>query len=103
MRIAMMGAGGIGGYVGARLAELGGEVSFIARGAHLQAMRQSGLRIQSDLGNILLSNVSASDAPADIGPVDLVIFAVKLYDSEKAAATLGPLIGGNTRVATPQD
>ncbi|TIT87665.1 MAG: 2-dehydropantoate 2-reductase, partial [Mesorhizobium sp.] len=68
----MMGAGGIGGYVGARLAELGGEVSFIARGAHLQAMRQSGLRIQSDLGNILLSNVSASDAPADIGPVDLV-------------------------------
>ncbi|WP_245455514.1 MULTISPECIES: ketopantoate reductase family protein [unclassified Mesorhizobium] len=103
MRIAMMGAGGIGGYVGARLAELGGEVSFIARGAHLQAMRQSGLRIQSDLGNILLSNVSASDAPADIGPVDLVIFAVKLYDSEKAAATLGPLIGGNTRVVTLQN
>ncbi|AZO51834.1 MAG: 2-dehydropantoate 2-reductase [Mesorhizobium sp.] len=99
----MMGAGGIGGYVGARLAELGGEVSFIARGAHLQAMRQSGLRIQSDLGNILLSNVSASDAPADIGPVDLVIFAVKLYDSEKAAATLGPLIGGNTRVVTLQN
>ncbi|WP_292218578.1 2-dehydropantoate 2-reductase [Mesorhizobium sp.] len=98
-----MGAGGIGGYVGARLAELGGEVSFIARGAHLQAMRQSGLRIQSDLGNILLSNVSASDAPADIGPVDLVIFAVKLYDSEKAAATLGPLIGGNTRVVTLQN
>ncbi|WP_292555229.1 ketopantoate reductase family protein [Mesorhizobium sp.] len=103
MRIAMMGAGGIGGYVGARLAEAGGEVSFIARGAHLQAMRQSGLRIQSDLGNILLSNVSASDAPADIGPVDLVIFAVKLYDSEKAAATLGPLIGGNTRVVTLQN
>ncbi|RVD70860.1 MAG: 2-dehydropantoate 2-reductase [Mesorhizobium sp.] len=99
----MMGAGGIGGYVGARLAEAGGEVSFIARGAHLQAMRQSGLRIQSDLGNILLSNVSASDAPADIGPVDLVIFAVKLYDSEKAAATLGPLIGGNTRVVTLQN
>ncbi|RVC73323.1 2-dehydropantoate 2-reductase [Mesorhizobium sp. M4A.F.Ca.ET.022.05.2.1] len=99
----MMGAGGIGGYVGARLAEVGGEVSFIARGAHLQAMRQSGLRIQSDLGNILLSNVSASDAPADIGPVDLVIFAVKLYDSEKAAAAFGPLIGGNTRVVTLQN
>ena len=103
MRIAMIGAGGIGGYVGARLAEAGGDVSFIARGAHLQAMRQGGLRIQSDLGNILLSNVSASDAPADIGPVDLVIFAVKLYDAEKAAAALGPLIGGNTRVLTLQN
>lgn len=103
MRIAMIGAGGIGGYVGARLAEAGGDVSFIARGAHLQAMRQGGLRIQSDLGNILLSDVSASDAPADIGPVDLVIFAVKLYDAEKAAAALGPLIGGNTRVLTLQN
>ncbi|WP_024927615.1 MULTISPECIES: ketopantoate reductase family protein [unclassified Mesorhizobium] len=103
MRIAMVGAGGIGGYVGARLAEAGGEVSFIARGAHLQAMRQSGLRIQSDIGNVFLPNVSVSDTPADIGPVDLVIFAVKLYDSEKAAAALGPLIGGKTRVVTLQN
>jgi 2-dehydropantoate 2-reductase len=103
MRIAMIGAGGIGGYVGARLAEAGGDVSFIARGAHLQALRQSGLRIQSARGDILLPTVSASEAPADIGPVDLVIFAVKLYDSEKAAAQLGPLIRKNTRVVTLQN
>lgn len=103
MRIAMVGAGGIGGYVGARLAEAGGDVSFIARGAHLQALRESGLRIQSALGDILLPNVCASAAPIDIGPVDLVIFAVKLYDSEKAAASLGPLIRKKTRVLTLQN
>ncbi|MDX8480730.1 2-dehydropantoate 2-reductase [Mesorhizobium sp. VK24D] len=98
-----MGAGGIGGYVGARLAEAGGDVSFIARGAHLAAMRQGGLRIQSGTGNVFLPVVSASDAPADIGPVDLVIFVVKLYDSEEAAASLGPLIARNTRVVTLQN
>ena len=103
MRIAMIGAGGIGGYLGARLVEAGADVSFIARGAHLQAMRQDGLRIQSDLGNVFLPSVSASDAPADIGPVDLAIFAVKLYDSEKAAAALGPLISRNTRIVTLQN
>lgn len=103
MRIAMVGAGGIGGYLGARLAEAGGDVSFIARGAHLQAMRRDGLRIQSDVGNVFLPIVSASDAPADIGPVDLAIFAVKLYDSEKAAAALGPLISRDTRVVTLQN
>jgi len=103
MRIAMIGAGGIGGYVGARLAEAGGDISFVARGAHLQAMLRDGLRIQSDIGNVFLPNVSASDAPTDIGPVDLVIFAVKLYDSEKAAAALGPLIGQSTRVVTLQN
>ncbi|AZO25953.1 MAG: 2-dehydropantoate 2-reductase [Mesorhizobium sp.] len=99
----MMGAGGIGGYIGARLAEAGGDVSFIARGAHLEAMRQGGLRIHSDAGNIFLPTVSASASPADIGPVDLVIFAVKLYDGEKAAAALGPLIARNTRVVTLQN
>ncbi|WP_292040594.1 ketopantoate reductase family protein [Mesorhizobium sp.] len=98
-----MGAGGIGGYIGARLAEAGGDVSFIARGAHLEAMRQGGLRIHSDAGNIFLPTVSASASPADIGPVDLVIFAVKLYDGEKAAAALGPLIARNTRVVTLQN
>ncbi|WP_292303622.1 ketopantoate reductase family protein [Mesorhizobium sp.] len=103
MRIAMMGAGAIGGYIGARLVEAGGDVSFVARGAHLQAMRQNGLRIKSPAGDVLLRDVSASDAPADIGPVDLVIFAVKLYDCETAAAALGPLIAGNTRVVTLQN
>ncbi|CDX21859.1 2-dehydropantoate 2-reductase [Mesorhizobium sp. ORS 3324] len=103
MRIAMMGAGGIGGYVGARLAEAGGDVSFVARGAHLAAMRQGGLKIQSVIGDVFLPAVSASAATADIGPVDLVIFVVKLYDSEEAAASLGPLIAGNTRIVTLQN
>lgn len=98
MRIAMMGAGGIGGYIGARLAQAGGDVSFIARGAHLAAMLRAGLRIQSDLGSFVLTPVSASEAAVDIGPVDLVIFAVKLYDSEDAAASIAPLIADNTRV-----
>lgn len=103
MRIAMMGAGGIGGYIGARLAQAGGDVSFIARGAHLAAMLRAGLRIQSDLGSFVLTPVSASEAAVDIGPVDLVIFAVKLYDSEDAAASIAPLIADNTRVVTLQN
>ncbi|RWL44538.1 MAG: 2-dehydropantoate 2-reductase [Mesorhizobium sp.] len=99
----MMGAGGIGGYIGARLAQAGGDVSFIARGAHLAAMLQTGLRIESDLGGLVLRPVSASEAAVDIGPVDLVIFAVKLYDSEDAAASIAPLIADNTRVITLQN
>nr|WP_245322563.1 2-dehydropantoate 2-reductase [Mesorhizobium sp. WSM3882] len=98
-----MGAGGIGGYIGARLAQVGGDVSFIARGAHLTAMLQTGLRIQSDLGSFVLVPVSASAAPADIAPVDLVFFAVKLYDSEEAAASIAPLVGVDTRVITLQN
>lgn len=103
MRIAMMGAGGIGGYIGARLAQAGGDVSFIARGAHLAAMLQTGLSIQSDLGSFVHAPVSASGAAVDIAPVDLVIFAVKLYDSEGAAASIAPLVGVNTRVVTLQN
>lgn len=103
MRIAVVGAGGIGGYVGARLIQAGGDVSFIARGAHLEAMLRDGLRIRSIAGDLLLSDVSASAEPADIGQVDLVIFAVKLYDTEKAAASLGPLIGGSTLILTLQN
>ncbi|MBN9235826.1 2-dehydropantoate 2-reductase [Mesorhizobium hungaricum] len=103
MRIAVVGAGGIGGYVGARLIQAGGDVSFIARGAHLEAMLRGGLRIRSIAGDLFLSDVSASAEPADIGPVDLVIFTVKLYDTEKAAASLGPLMGGKTLILTLQN
>ncbi|RVD61931.1 2-dehydropantoate 2-reductase [Mesorhizobium sp. M2D.F.Ca.ET.185.01.1.1] len=99
----MMGAGGIGGYIGARLAQAGADVSFIARGEHLAAMLDTGLRIHSDLGSFVLSPVSASAATADIGPVDLVIFAVKLYDGEPAAASLAPLLTDRTRVVTLQN
>jgi 2-dehydropantoate 2-reductase len=103
MRIAMMGSGGIGGCIGARLAEAGADVSFIARGAHLQAMRERGLSVASPLGDVVLPEVNASESAAEIGPVDLVVFAVKTYDSETAAASLGPLLKRSTRVVTLQN
>jgi 2-dehydropantoate 2-reductase len=90
MRIAIMGAGGVGGYVGARLAACGQDVVFIARGTHLAALRARGLQIASALGDLALSPVEASDDPATLGPVELVIFAVKLYDTESAARAARP-------------
>ncbi len=103
MRIAMMGSGGIGGYFGAQLAAVGEDVAFIARGAHLDELRQNGLRLQSPLGDLHLRNVRATEWPADIAAVDIVIFAVKLFDSEDAAATIVPLVGSETRVVTLQN
>jgi 2-dehydropantoate 2-reductase len=103
MRIAVMGSGGVGGYVGGRLAAAGHDVTFIARGAHLAAMLADGLRIQSGLGDVMLRPTRASDDPATIGPVDLVIFAVKLYDTEAAAAAISPLLGPRTGVVTFQN
>jgi 2-dehydropantoate 2-reductase len=98
MRIAILGSGGVGGYFGGRLAASGVDVSFIARGAHLTAMREHGLRIESPSGNIHVPNVSATDDPHSIGPVDIVFFTVKLYDTESALAMLPPLIGPDTLV-----
>jgi 2-dehydropantoate 2-reductase len=103
VRIAVIGAGGVGGYFGARLAEAGTDVAFIARGAHLRAMRSTGLRIQSPKGNLNLSTVVATDDPAAIGHVDVVFFTVKLYDTEAACALLPPLIGPHTVVVTFQN
>lgn len=103
MRIAMMGSGGIGGYLGARLVQAGEDVTFIARGSHLAAMRQQGLLLESPLGDIKLPPVSATDTPSEVGSVDLVIFAVKLYDGEAAAAAILPLVGPKTRVVTLQN
>jgi 2-dehydropantoate 2-reductase len=98
-----MGSGGIGGYVGARLAQGGEDVVFIARGSHLDAMRRSGLRLKSQVGDIVLPHVRATETPAEIGEVDIVIFAVKLYDTESAAAAIVSLVGRQTRVATLQN
>ena len=103
MRIAVIGAGGVGGYFGARLAGSGVDVAFVARGAHLQAMQASGLRIESPKANLHLKTVTASDDPKTIGPVDVVFFTVKLYDSDAAAAMLPPLIGPQTVVITFQN
>jgi 2-dehydropantoate 2-reductase len=103
MRIAMMGSGGIGGCLGARHAQAGEDVVFIARGAHLKAMRRSGLRRKSQLGDIVLGRVRATETPAEIGAVDIVTFAVKLYDTESAAAAMVPLVGPATRVVPLQN
>lgn len=103
MKIAVLGAGGIGGYVGGRLAEAGEDVSFVARGGHLSAIRKDGLRIVSPHGDVHLSNAFATDDPAEIGPVDLVMFTVKLGDADAAAQSLAPLIGADTKIVTLQN
>lgn len=103
MRIAIMGSGGVGAYVGARLQAAGEDVSFIARGAHLQAMQTQGLTIDSPSSPLQLPKVKATDSPAEVGPVDLIIFAVKLWDTEAAAQALLPMIGPETRILSLQN
>ena len=103
MRIAAMAAGAVGGYFGGRLAAAGHDVSFVARGAQLDAIRKNGLKIESTFGNLHLDNVRATSDPKEIGPVDIVLFAVKLWDTETAAELARPLVGANTRVITLQN
>lgn len=103
MRIAVMAAGGVGGYFGARLAAAGANVAFVARGAHLDAIRGHGLRVESQLGNLHLRQVSAADRPEAIGAVDIVLFAVKLWDTEAAAQACRSLIGPETGVICLQN
>lgn len=103
MKIAIMATGGVGGYFGARLAAAGEEVHFIARGAHLAALRANGLTLKSANGDLHLEPVSATDDPAPIGAVDIVLFAVKQYDTEAAANLIKPLIGADTAAITVQN
>src|SRR4249919_203651 len=92
MRIAVIGAGGVGGYFGARLAQAGHDVAFVARGAHLAALRAHGLRVESAVGDIALPRVDATDDPASLAPVDVVMYCVKLWDVEPGAAQIAPLV-----------
>ena len=103
MRIAAMAAGGVGGYYGAKLAAAGHDVFFIARGAHKAAIETNGLTVESVNGNIHIAKANVTDDPATIGPVDVVLFAVKLWDTETAAAACRPLLGPDTRVITMQN
>ena len=103
MKIAIMATGGVGGYFGARLAAAGEDVHFIARGAHLAALRGNGLTLKSANGDLHLQPVSATDDPATIGIVDIVLFAVKQYDTESAATLIKPLIGADTAAITLQN
>lgn len=103
MKIAIMGTGGVGGYFGARLAAAGHDVHFIARGAHLAAIRSEGLRIESALGNLTVRPAKATDNPASVGPADIVIVAVKLWSTEEAAQDAKPLIGPDSAVVSFQN
>src|SRR3954471_302851 len=103
MRIAVMGSGGVGGFFGARLARGGADVTFIARGAHLAAMREQGLAVESTDESFHLPQVSVTDDPASIGEVDLVMFGVKLWDTEAAAHSIKPMVGAKTAVISFQN
>ena len=103
MRIAAMAAGAVGGYFGARMAAAGHDVWFIARGAHGEAIRKNGLTIESVHGDLHLDKPNVTDDPKAAGPVDIVLFAVKLWDTEKAAEAARPLVGPDSRLITLQN
>jgi 2-dehydropantoate 2-reductase len=103
MRIAVIGAGGVGGAFGAALAKAGSEVTFLARSAHLKAMREHGLKVLGPRGDIHLQPTKATDDPASIGEVDVILFCVKLWDVESAGAAIRPLVGKATAVIPLQN
>jgi 2-dehydropantoate 2-reductase len=103
MKIAIMGAGGVGGYYGGLLAQAGHDVTFIARGAHLKALQAEGLKVKSVLGNFSVSPVRATDHCAGVGTVDLVIVATKTYHTDEAAQAIKPMVGPNTVVISLQN
>lgn len=103
MRIAVMGTGAVGGYFGARLAAASHEVVFIARGAHLNAMRREGLAIESFQGNRRIRDALFTDDPTGVGAVDLILFCVKSYDTESAAKALAPMIRQETLILSLQN
>jgi 2-dehydropantoate 2-reductase len=103
MRIAVVGAGGIGGGYGAALAKAGGDVTFIARGAHLAAMKSAGLKVQGPRGDTHVVPTQATDDPTGIGKVDIVLFCVKLWDVESAGERIKSMVGPNTAVITLQN
>jgi 2-dehydropantoate 2-reductase len=107
MKIAVFGTGAIGGYIGGRLARAGHDVSFIARGAHLDAIRAGGLTLREvtndDILDEFVVRAPATDSPAEIGPVDFVLFGVKAYDTDSAGAQAAPLMGDNSAIVTIQN
>ena len=103
MRIAVVGAGGVGGGFGAALAAAGADVTFIARGAHLAAMKSQGLKVQGGRGDTHLVPTQATDDPGSVGPVDIVLFCVKLWDVESAGQAIKPMVGPETAVIPLQN
>jgi 2-dehydropantoate 2-reductase len=98
MRILVMGAGGVGGYFGAQLARAGHEVAFVARGAHLAALRENGLVLESEIAPARLANVAADSDPARLGPADIVMFCTKLWDVEDGARKIAPALAPDSLV-----
>lgn len=103
MRIAVVGAGGTGGYFGGLLARSGEDVAFIARGAHLAALRADGLTVTSRTAGDFSLPVRATDDPRSVGPVDLILFCVKAYDTVAAAEAIRPLVGPDTVLLSVQN
>ena len=103
MRITIMGSGGLGGYFGARLAQAGCDVGFVARGAHLAAMRENGLRVESQLGDLYIPQVRASDDPSALGIPEYVFICVKLWDTDVALNAVAPIVGPETTVISFQN
>jgi 2-dehydropantoate 2-reductase len=103
MRVAVIGSGGVGGFIGGRLAKAGHEVAFLARGEHLRALQQHGLRVRSTDGDFDIPSITATDRPDQLGPADLFLFTVKTYDTEEAAAPLKPLLQPGATVLTLQN
>ena len=93
MKIAIMGSGGVGGYLGGQLAQAGRDVTFIARRQHLQAIRHSGLQVQSPASSFVIKPAKATDDPAEVGPVDLILLCVKSYDVLEATQMMQPQEG----------
>jgi 2-dehydropantoate 2-reductase len=103
MKIVVMGSGGLGGYFGGLLAKSGQEVGFVARGEHLRALRERGLRVQSVHGDFELRDVRAAESPAELGPAELVLFCVKTFDTESAARQLRGALAPDAAVLTLQN
>src|SRR5690242_19871477 len=103
MRVAVMGTGGPGGFYGGLLARAGDDVTFIARGAHLEAIRTRGLTVKSRLAGEFTYPAKATADPQEIGRADLVLFCVKTYDTEPAAALIRPVVGPGTVIVSVQN
>jgi len=103
MKIMVMGSGGMGAYYGGLLAQQGNDVTFIARGAHLDAIRANGLQVKSIFGDFTISPAKATDSPTEIGSVDLILFCVKTYNTEEAAKAIQPAVGPQTAVLSLQN
>lgn len=103
MKIVVMGTGGMGGYIGGRLAQAGRDVTFVARGQHLQAIQQNGLQVRSPAGDFVIKPVKATDDPAQVEPIDLILFCVKSYDVLNAAEAMRPMVGPQTAIIPVQN